>query len=78
MKLSVFKQGEHVRIIEKGKTNNAVYMIRKIFKSRNDKILYLLDSENESVSRLYYETKNSALERLECMYGKKYRNRNKS
>jgi hypothetical protein len=64
MALSVFKHGERVKIIGSREDPYKIYHIKKISKSHNGITLYILESETESISRLYYETKESALERL--------------
>jgi hypothetical protein len=61
--MSVFKNGERVRIVEDNESK--VYKIKKIKKVRNGGILYLLKSlEENSVMRLYYENKKLLLERI--------------
>ena len=61
--MSVFKNGERVRIIEDNESK--VYKIKKIKKIRKGGILYLLKSlEENSVMRLYYENKKLLLERI--------------
>ena len=61
--MSVFKNGERVRIVEDYESK--VYKIKKIKKVRNGGILYLLKSlEENSIMRLYYENKKLLLERI--------------
>jgi len=62
--LSVFKVGEKVRIVESGNRPQRTYIIKKISKSDDRVILYLLKSEKEQVMRLYYESEESGLERV--------------
>jgi hypothetical protein len=64
MTLSVFKHGERVKIIGEGEDPYKIYQIKKISRSDEGIILYILESEKDSISRLYYETEDSALERL--------------
>jgi len=64
-KMSVFNRGERVRIIDPEKNSNTVYRIRDMKKIRMGGILYLLRSlEENPVLRLYYENKESLLERI--------------
>ena len=64
-KVSVFNRGERVRIIDPEKNSNTVYRIRDMKKIRMGGILYLLRSlEENPVLRLYYENKESLLERI--------------
>jgi hypothetical protein len=61
--MSVFKNGERVRIIEDNESK--IYKIKKIKKIRSGGILYLLKSlEENSVMRLYYENRKLLLERI--------------
>ena len=63
--MSVFNRGERVRIIDPEKNSNTVYRIRDMKKIRMGGILYLLRSlEENPVLRLYYENKESLLERI--------------
>ena len=62
--MSTFKVGEVVRIIDSLKRSYLTYAIKQIKKSRNGAVLYLLKSRDESVARLYYESKESLLERV--------------
>ena len=63
--MSVFNRGERVRIIDPEKNSNAVYRIKDMKKIRNGGVLYLLKSlEENPVLRLYYECKESLLERI--------------
>lgn len=64
-KMSVFNRGERVRIIDPEKNSNTVYRIRDMKKIRMGGTLYLLRSlEENPVLRLYYENKESLLERI--------------
>jgi hypothetical protein len=64
-KMSVFNRGERVRIIDPEKNSNIVYRIRDMKKIRNGGTLYLLKSlEENSILRLYYEDRESLLERI--------------
>lgn len=63
-KMSVFKNGERVRIVGTNESNK-VYKIKKIKRVRKGGILYLLKSlEKNSIMRLYYENKKLLLERI--------------
>jgi len=63
--MSVFNRGERVRIIDPEKNSNTVYRIRDMKKIRMGGTLYLLRSlEENTVLRLYYENKESLLERI--------------
>jgi len=63
--MSVFNRGERVRIIDPEKNSNTVYRIRDMKKIRMGGTLYLLRSlEENPVLRLYYENKESLLERI--------------
>ncbi|HZS73099.1 MAG TPA: hypothetical protein VFA69_01210 [Candidatus Nitrosotalea sp.] len=65
MIISIFKQGERVKIIGEGENPRKIYHIKKISKHHNEMILYILESEDNLVSRLYYETNYSHLEKIE-------------
>ncbi len=63
--MSVFNSGERVRIIDPEKKSSKIYRIKNMKKVRNGGILYLLKSlEKSSVLLLYYENKESLLERI--------------
>ncbi len=62
--MSVFKRGEKVKIVESENRSQKTYIIKKIFKSDDGIILYLLKSEKDQVMRLYYENQESSLERV--------------
>jgi hypothetical protein len=64
MVFSVFKYGERVKIVGLGEDHYRIYRIKKISKSHDGITSYILESEIDSISRLYYETDDSALERL--------------
>jgi len=61
-----FNHGERVRLTESGEDGpGKIYIIKDIKKIRKGGVLYLLKSlEEESVLRLYYENKESLLERI--------------
>ncbi len=60
-----FNQGERVRIVESEEQPGKIYIIKDIKKIRKGGVLYLLKSlEEDSVLRLYYENKESLLERI--------------
>jgi hypothetical protein len=60
----VFKPGERVKIVDEMEDPHKIYNIKKISQYQNKIILYILESESNLVSRLYYETKHSSLERI--------------
>lgn len=64
MALSAFKRGERVKIVGDGEDPHRIYNIKKIAKYHDETTLYILESEDNLVSRLYYETNNSCLERI--------------
>ncbi len=64
MVFSVFKHGERVKIVGLGEDPYRIYRIKKISRSHDGITVYILESEIDSISRLYYETEDSALERL--------------
>ncbi len=61
---TIFKVGDKVRINDSEK-NDTVYEISKIKKSEEGFSLYLLKAENNPISLLYYESKESNLEKAE-------------
>lgn len=65
MTLSIFKRGERVKIVSDGEDPRKTYIIKKISKYHNETALYILESEDNLVSQLYYETNSSCLERIE-------------
>lgn len=63
--MSIFNSGERVRIIDPEKHSSKIYRIKNMKKIRNGETLYLLKSlEENPVLRLYYENKESLLERI--------------
>lgn len=62
--VSNFKLGDMVRIPDSETEIGKVYMIRKIKKIRRGGNLYLLESFDEDVLRLYYEDDESILEKI--------------
>lgn len=61
--MTIFNRGERVRMLEQD--TDRIYIIKDIKKIRKGGTLYLLKSlEQESVFRLYYENKESILERI--------------
>jgi len=64
-KMSVFNRGERVRMVVPEKNSSIVYLIKDIKKIRRGGTLYLLKSlEENPVLRLYYEDRESLLERI--------------
>jgi hypothetical protein len=62
--MSVFRRGEKVRIIDGRKESYTTYSIKDIKKGKDGTVLYLLKSQEDSVLRLYYESKETLLERI--------------
>lgn len=63
--MSVFSRGERVRIVDSKKEYDKVYRIKDMKKTKDGGVLYLLRSlEEDSVLRIYYEDKESLLERI--------------
>lgn len=62
--MSVFRRGEKVRIIDRRKESYTTYSIKDIKKGKDGTVLYLLKSQEDSVLRLYYESKETLLERI--------------
>lgn len=63
--MSALKSGDAVRIIEFEKNPGIIYKIKKIKKSQDETTLYLLKSESSAITLLYYEGKDSHLEKIE-------------
>ena len=61
---TIFKIGDKVRINDSEK-NHTVYQISKIKKSEEGFSLYLLKTVDSPISLLYYESKESNLEKVE-------------
>lgn len=59
----LFRLGDMVKIVELGKISKSTYVVKKLKKSSDGIPLYLLKSDSDPVMLLYYETKNSHLER---------------
>ena len=59
-----FNRGDMVRISLPDEDSDRVYIIKEIRKIRKGGNLYLLKSLSEDVLRLYYEDKESLLEKL--------------
>ncbi|HWY36311.1 MAG TPA: hypothetical protein VNX68_16820 [Nitrosopumilaceae archaeon] len=62
--MATFKIGENVRIIDSHEKSFLTYTVKEIKKNTDGRVLYLLRSETESVVRLYYESKETLLERV--------------
>ena len=63
--MSVFNRRERVRIVAQEVDSEKIYIIKDMKKIRKGGTLYLLKSlEEKSVLRLYYENKESLLERI--------------
>ena len=61
--LSPFKKGDMVKIIDI-EYSNTVYKIKKMKKSDDGTTLYLLKSDDSSISLLYYESEDSHLKKV--------------
>lgn len=62
--MPTFNRGEKVRIIDNRKESYSTFTIKDIKKGKDGTILYLLKSEEDSALRLYYESKETLLERV--------------
>ena len=62
-KLTNFSKGEIVRIIECNKPSELVYKIRKVKKTNDGSVQYLLKSDESEITLLYHESINSHLEK---------------
>jgi len=63
--MSTFNRGERVRVIEPERDSDKIYLVKDIKKIKSGGVLYLLKSlEEKPVLRLYYENKESLLERI--------------
>ena len=64
-KLSNFPKGEIVRIIEYDKPSELVFKIRKVKKTKDGSMQYLLKSDEREITLLYHESINSHLEKAD-------------
>ena len=72
VKSSRFHPGDLVRIVEDGKDSEIIYRIKKIKRSNEGTVLYVLKSEANRKEVLYYEGKDAHLQRvIETKYSKK-------
>ena len=62
-KLTNFSEGEIVRIIEYNKPSELVYKIRKVKKTKDGNLQYLLKSDESEITLLYHESINSHLDK---------------
>lgn len=63
--MSIFNRRERVRIVEPEIYSEKIYIIKDMKKIRKGGVLYLLKSlEEKPILRLYYENKESLLERI--------------
>lgn len=60
-----FKPGEIVKIIDSSRKESCPYLIRKIKRSEDGHIEYLLNAESNPISLLYHESKDSHLEKIQ-------------
>ncbi len=60
--LPAFKAGEVVRIVDSEKNTTLVYTIKKLKKSHDGTILYLLETASSPIKILFYQSKKSHLE----------------
>ena len=63
--LSPFKKGDNVRIIDSEKNSKLIYNIKKMKKSDDGTVLYLLKSDDSAITLLYNESKESHLEKVD-------------
>ena len=64
-KLTNFSKGEIVRIIEYDKPSELVFKIRKVRKTEDGSIQYLIKSDEGEITLLYHESINSHLEKAD-------------
>ncbi len=64
IKSSRFHPSDLVRIVENGKDSEIIYRIKKIKKSNEGVVLYVLKPESNDKEILYYETKDAHLQRV--------------
>jgi len=64
IKLSRFHPGDIVRIVEDGKDSKIIYRIKKMNKSNEGTILYVLKPESNGKEVLYYQGKDAHLQRI--------------
>ncbi|MDE1763241.1 MAG: hypothetical protein KGH88_03235 [Thaumarchaeota archaeon] len=62
--MNALNRGDMVRITDSERDVDKIYTIKEIRKIRRGGILYLLKSLDEDVLRLYYENKESLLEKI--------------
>jgi hypothetical protein len=62
--MNSFDPGDRVRIIFSEREVGKTYVIKNIKKVRKGGFLYLLKSLDENIFRLYYEDKESLLEKI--------------
>ena len=62
--MATFTRGETVRIIDNRKQSYTTFTIKDIKTSKDGTVLYLLKSQEDSALRLYYESKETLLERI--------------
>ncbi len=75
IKLSRFHPGDLVRMVEKGVDPEVIYKIKKIKKSKEGVILYVLKPETNDKEVLYYEGKDANLQRVIVSRTKKKKSR---
>jgi len=64
-KLTNFSKGEIVRIIEYDKPSELVFKIRKVRKTEDGSMQYLIKSDEGEITLLYHESINSHLEKAD-------------
>ncbi len=62
-KLTNFSKGEIVRIVEYDKPSELVFKIRKVRKTEDGSMQYLIKSDEGEITLLYHESINSHLEK---------------
>ena len=64
-KLTNFSKGDLVRIIEYDKPSELVFKIRKVRKTTDGSLQYLIKSDESQITLLYHESINSYLEKAD-------------
>ena len=64
-KLTNFSKGEIVRIVEYDKPSELVFKIRKVRKTEDGSMQYLIKSDEGEITLLYHESINSHLEKAD-------------
>jgi DNA-directed RNA polymerase subunit RPC12/RpoP len=62
-KLTNFSKGDLVRVVEYDKPSEQIYKIRKVRKTKDGSLQYLIKSDESQITLLYHESINSYLEK---------------